>query len=156
MARRQRTSLLEKILAQSSPEPMSGCWLWTGYCYSNGYASVEVSRCRSKLAHRISYELFVGPIPKGLELDHKCRVRCCINPDHLEPVTHAENMRRSPNTLSSKNIVKTRCIAGHLYDEANTGIWHGTRRCRICDARRHREKRAALREEASALPGVVS
>lgn len=71
------------------------CWLWLGYVNTRrgGYGEVYV-RGGMKLAHRAVYELLVGPIPKGLEIDHLCRTRCCVNPNHLEPVTRAENMRR--------------------------------------------------------------
>lgn len=69
------------------------CWEWTGGRDGNGYGRIRVGG-RQQGAHRISYELFVGPVPTGLELDHLCRLRHCVNPGHLEPVTHAENMRR--------------------------------------------------------------
>lgn len=73
-----------------------GCWTWTGKKGSKGYGLVHVDSAsgRQQQAHRAAYELVVGPIPDGLELDHLCRVRVCVNPAHLEPVTRAENMRR--------------------------------------------------------------
>lgn len=67
----------------------TACWIWQGYVNENGYPSSG-----SGWAHRELYEMLSGSIPPGLELDHLCRVRCCVNPDHLEPVTHAENLRR--------------------------------------------------------------
>lgn len=70
-------------------EPNSGCWLWAGADNGVGYG-----KFRGKYAHRISYEMNRGPIPNGMHLDHLCRVRCCVNPSHLEPVTNAENARR--------------------------------------------------------------
>ena len=70
-------------------EPNSGCWLWAGADNGEGYG-----KFRGKYAHRLSYERHKGPIPDGLHLDHLCRMPCCINPDHLEPVTNAENARR--------------------------------------------------------------
>ena len=70
-----------------------GCWLWTGSHNGLGYGTIR-SVGRKMYVHRYSYELLVGPIPAGLELDHLCRVPGCVNPDHLEPVTHAENLRR--------------------------------------------------------------
>ena len=89
----------------------------------NGYG-----RFRDRiLAHRWAWLEANGPIPQGLELDHLCRVPPCINPAHMEPVTHAENMRRSAPAM------RTRCIHGHPYDETNTYIDpRGGRRCRIC------------------------
>jgi len=76
-----------------------GCWLWTGFINRYGYGVLTAlprkpGRARARAAHRVSYEWFVGPIPAGLTIDHLCRVRRCINPDHLEPVTNAENLRR--------------------------------------------------------------
>lgn len=72
----------------------SSCWIWTGKKGSKGYGLAHVDGGRQAQAHRVAYELLVGPIPDGLEIDHTCNVRPCVNPDHLEPVTHAENVRR--------------------------------------------------------------
>lgn len=75
-----------------------GCWRWTGQKNRFGYGQLTVNRdgkSRCLGAHRFSYEAHVGPIPEGLEIDHLCRVRDCVNPEHLEPVTRAENVRRS-------------------------------------------------------------
>lgn len=71
----------------------TGCWLWIGYRYSNGYGAITHER-KQILVHRWAYERFVGPVPDGLTIDHLCAVRHCVNPDHLEPVTGAENTRR--------------------------------------------------------------
>jgi len=75
-----------------------GCWLFTGALKPNGYGAVEIPGPgpKSVRVHRLVYEHVVGPIPEGLDLDHLCRVRNCVNPDHLEPVTRSENLRRSP------------------------------------------------------------
>jgi hypothetical protein len=109
-----------------------GCWSWQGHCDPLGYG-----RWAGKLAHRLIWESLNGPIPEGLELDHLCRNRRCVNPAHLEPVTHAENMRRSAPAT------KTHCINGHPYDEANTYIRPtGQRDCRLCTAARQRAYQA--------------
>lgn len=72
-----------------------GCWLWTGTVNRQGYGRFCIGgRGNTRLAHRVTYELLVGPVPVGLELDHLCNVRGCVRPDHLEPVTHVENLRR--------------------------------------------------------------
>lgn len=70
-------------------EPNSGCWLWAGADNGDGYG-----KFRGEYAHRLSYKRHKGPIPDGMHLDHLCRVPCCVNPDHLEPVTNKENARR--------------------------------------------------------------
>ena len=136
-----------------SPEPMSGCWLWTGALTDKGYARIRGASKPVK-AHRLSYELARGPIPDGLELDHLCRVRCCVNPAHLEPVTHAENVRRSiaaignPGALAGSAVqrAKTHCPSGHEYNEANTYRLLGSRFCRACRNRACREISRRKRE----------
>jgi hypothetical protein len=85
---------LAALLAKASPEPNTGCWLWADKG-DNGRGYGRVRRYnRHHQAHRLFYELLVGPIPDGHELDHKCRVTFCVNPDHLEPVPHKINVRR--------------------------------------------------------------
>lgn len=72
-----------------------GCWVWTGSTNSRGYGQITINK-KSKKAHRVMYELIRGTIPDGMELDHLCRVKSCVNPEHLEAVTHSENIKRSP------------------------------------------------------------
>ena len=110
----------------------SSCWLWKRPNRSIGYGYVTV-RGKHQPAHRVAYELFVGAIPEGLEIDHLCRVRRCVNPDHLEAVTHAENMRRSPTSFAGVNARRTHCKKGHPYDAANTRRdKEGRRVCLAC------------------------
>jgi hypothetical protein len=99
-------------------------------------------------AHRFAYELLVGPIPEGLELDHLCRNHACVNPAHLEPVIHVENIRRGDTDAQGRcNRDKTHCPAGHPLDEANTyHNPHGWRACRTCN----RESTARYRAERAA------
>lgn len=115
----------------------SGCWLWTGPLRKDGYAQIEIAK-RKWLSHRLAYVMLVGPHPDGLELDHKvCSARHCCNPAHLEPVTHAENIRRG--RAGQPQAARTHCPEGHPYDETNTRIADGYRRqCRECGRARFR------------------
>ncbi len=109
----------------------SGCWIWTGSLTNNGYGRVSVSR-KIVVAHKISYLIYRGDIPKGLTLDHLCRVRCCVNPWHLEPVTMRENIMRG-ESFASKNAKKEFCPAGHQYSGENLAIQvSGGRKGRYC------------------------
>jgi len=121
--------LLEK---RYEPEPNSGCWIWIGATTSYGYGIVYRRGMPLIHAHKLAYEAACGPVPDGLELDHRCRVRSCVNPYHLEAVTHRENVLRgwAPAALHAK---KTRCRHGHQYDESNTYRFaDGRRRCKTC------------------------
>jgi hypothetical protein len=113
-----------------------GCWLWTGGRDRLGYGSVVIDK-RTQRAHRAVYQSLVGPIPSELELDHLCRNKTCVNPAHLEPVTHSENLRRH------YALTVTACPKGHAYDEANTyRSKDGIRHCRSCMREAQRRRRA--------------
>jgi hypothetical protein len=120
-----------------TPEPNSGCWLWLGYCTKNGYGRIGVWGKRGTVdyAHRISYELFNGPIPNHLTVDHKCRVRCCVNPDHLRLLTLAENTLAGENFVA-KQARQTHCRYGHPLFGDNLVMERNTRQCRVCKRRR--------------------
>jgi hypothetical protein len=122
-----------------------GCWRWIGSLSTHGYGQLSVNK-RPVFAHRFSYELHTGPIPKGLDIDHLCRVRNCVNPQHLEAVTRKVNLSRgiSPSAVA----VRTgKCSKGHPFDESNTYVTsEGKRRCRKCQSNRQRAyNRRALR-----------
>lgn len=114
------------------------CVLWTGALNPKGYGQINTGstatrRSVVKQAHRVAYELFVGPIPDGLQIDHLCRVRSCVRPSHLEVVTAVENIRRGSNMGKRKPY----CPQGHPYDEANSYIApNGDRSCRACNRER--------------------
>lgn len=129
------------------------CWEWTGG-KSKGYGYFFVLPRRHVKAYRFCYELLVGPIPEGLTLDHLCRNHGCVRPDHLEPVTLSENVARSNRVRSNVNSgrhnrVKTQCVQGHDYTEANTGRdRNGHRYCIKCNRARSTEYKQRLREVA--------
>jgi hypothetical protein len=109
------------------------CWVWSGANNGRGYGKFWISKGRSAYAHRVAYEHLVGPIPDGLTIDHLCFNTRCIRPDHLEPVTLAENVRRAQARV-------TECPQGHPYSPANTYVCpRGKRRCRQCARDRDRE-----------------
>jgi hypothetical protein len=117
------------------------CWLWTGPIAPNGYGSTTVDN-RTRIAHRAVYEKMVGPIPAGLELDHLCRVRHCVNPDHLEPVTRSVNLLRGVGPILKKAAAaaRTHCTNGHELTPENTILSAGKWRiCRIC-RKKHRHE----------------
>jgi hypothetical protein len=117
------------------------CWIWTGGRRDrDGYGRV-FDGGKEWLAHRAIYTRLVGPIPSGLTIDHLCRNRACVNPNHLEPVTHKINTLRG-NTLQAANAAKTHCHRGHEFDPVNTRLFRGMRRCRSCDRDRSARYRA--------------
>ena len=113
------------------------CWLWTGYINGEGYGEYKSDYLTTRLVHRISYGLDKGHLP-NLPLDHLCRHRNCVNPDHLEPVTSKVNTRRSNVGLNSSNT--THCPQGHEYTEENTLVYGGKRVCRACKTARNRQR----------------
>jgi hypothetical protein len=122
----------------------NGCWEWTASRFTGGYGMItENGKCRG--AHRVMYELLVGPIPEGLGLDHLCRNRGCVNPGHLEPVSIGENVLRGEG-ITAQNAAKTHCMRGHEFTVENTyaasGKW---RACRECHNAKMRRRNAAAR-----------
>lgn len=112
----------------------NGCWRWQLCLNSAGYAKATINQ-KSWLVHRFSFVSTHGPVPEGLVLDHLCRVRDCVNPDHLEPVTRGENVLRG-DTIASRNASKTHCIRGHLLPP--------DRICRACGRARQYPKKPRL------------
>lgn len=116
-----------------------GCWIWTASRKPNGYAQIR-SCGRTLYAHRVSYEALVGPIPAGLDLDHLCRVRHCVRPDHLEAVDRATNIRRGmiAEVNRRRAAARTHCPQGHPYSPENTRFEKVGRSCRACSRSRRR------------------
>lgn len=125
---------------KSGPVPnfrpaLGSCWIWTASLDPNGYGQFAVDATKAsnsvRRAHRVVYEVVVGPVSEDLDLDHLCRVRACVNPSHLEPVSRRVNILRG-FTLPARQVMFTHCPQGHPYDEQNT-YWYGNnRKCRKC------------------------
>ncbi len=129
-----------------------GCWEWTGATSPTGYGHLPVrttvNEPREVLAHRFVYELLVGPIPDGLDIDHLCRNRACVRPSHLEPVPPRENILRGEGP-SAHNARQTHCARGHEFTAANTRVHAGRRYCRACGRERMRQQRAHKKESVA-------
>jgi hypothetical protein len=138
-------TLRERLLSKAVINWESGCWEWTAQRDPYGYGAIKVNGSK-RGSHRVAFELIEGPIATGLQLDHLCRVRHCINPAHLEPVTPRENTMRGV-APSAVNAAKTRCGHGHEFTPENTYTTPlGGRACRACQratvARYRRRQRA--------------
>lgn len=133
---------MDRFWIKVDKTPETGCWHWTSTITTEGYGQFWFNR-RPRLAHRIAYEMMVGPIPEGLVIDHLCRVRHCVNPGHMEPVTQAENNARGLS-LSAANARKTHCKHGHPFTLENTRFTPvGERVCLTCRRRIGRDRRLA-------------
>lgn len=138
----------ERLRSHVRVDEMSGCWIWTGarsgrgWDEGRGYSAFYLYGRRIS-GHRASYVIFKGEIPDGLTIDHLCRNTLCVNPDHLEAVTNAENIRRGDG-WGGRNAKATSCPQGHPFDDVNTSIdSRGGRRCKACNraaVARHRER----------------
>jgi hypothetical protein len=113
------------------------CWLYEGWLDGHGYGYTRYEG-KSRRAHKLAYEELVGPVPDGLVLDHLCRVRNCVNPDHVQPVTHRINLMRG-FTPARANTEKTHCVNGHEFTPENTNFDGIQRYCRACS--RDKQKR---------------
>lgn len=147
---RSRGSVLERFWRHV--RKTETCWLWTG-ALKDGYGRLSLGgRDQGYVrAHRFSYEAFAGPIVPGLDLDHLCRNRACVNPDHLEPVTRRENTLRSPIAITAKKAAQTHCGRGHELTEENVYRAHGRRYCREC--KRFRDRNRTFQQLARHMAG---
>lgn len=128
----------QALLARRIIEPIRGCWLWAGGHQSGGYGIVVIAG-EQLLVHRVAYEVFVGPIPDGYHIDHRCKIEGCWNPDHLEAVTVRENTARTNAWAATKkrHAAITHCPRGHPYSSENTRYYlkegYQCRACRACE-----------------------
>lgn len=122
------------------------CWLWVGEVSWNGYGRLQINKRRIS-AHRYFYELLAGVVPEGMELDHLCRVKNCVNPNHLEVVTHSENVRRAWKVRIDNS---PSCPNGHEYNEKNLYVaydkkngkkWRMCRKCRAINQGKYRKNK---------------
>lgn len=125
------------------------CWVWQASKYNRGYGCFTITSHNQVSAHRYSYQLLRGPIPAGLELDHLCRNTSCVNPWHLEAVTHQVNMQRGDG-VARENFQKATCKNGHPYDVRYTRKDGRVERfCRQCRRHYHRRYAVAYRARKS-------
>ncbi len=134
------SEVMARLATKIEPDD-AGCWLWTAAQNGHGYGVVRINGTLC-VAHRVVYELLIGPIPPGLDLDHLCRVRHGVNPAHLEPVTRAENLGRSPLTHANK----THCPKGHPLLAPNLCGGMPSRKCKTCKNAAERERQRRLRD----------
>lgn len=149
MTRGLKQPAVVRLLDKTRFDAQTGCWIWTASQTSGGYGVFKIPGVATQ-AHRAAYVLLAGPVPTGLHLDHLCRNKLCVNPDHLEPVTQAENNRRAC-------AVKTHCPQGHEYSSDNL-VWRQsrqTRECKQCNRDRARRNYRAKNRTAEVPAGVA-
>ena len=148
------TELEERFWAKVDLAGPNGCWLWTAGHTSHGYGAFNYrvgTLWKQAYAHRLAYEAVIGPIPPGLQIDHLCRNRACVNPEHLEPVTRKTNLLRGAS-FSAVNARKTHCVRGHEFSASNTYMRRSGRRgCRSCRQNDSREGYARFKARSKAL-----
>ncbi len=139
----RRANDADEMLAKYVTKTES-CWIWTGKIHK-GYGLISI-KDRTHYMHRVSYEKARGPIPDGMDLDHLCRNRACVNPDHLEPVTHAENMRR--RVISPVfGVMRTHCRLGHAFvikTVASGGLKNYCPSCHRIASLKHERSRGSI------------
>ena len=155
----EHAGLPPKIASKIMPITVTGCWEWIGARDSWGYGNVKVGR-RMRKAHRVIYELVRGPVAPELDCDHLCRVPWCVNPEHIEVVSHVENVRRGAARWvpGARQRAKRRCPRGHAYTKVNTYVQPSTggRACRTCGREKKRAWSRASQEKGIPLAPAVS
>ena len=140
MTGRPPRPVFERLADEIDINHETGCWEYrrnSAPSRGDGYRQISIGsfggKAVVKYAHRVAYELLVEEVPADLQIDHLCRVRYCVNPDHLEPVAPRENIVRSKSLI-------VECPQGHPYDDENTGLHKGRRYCIECNRTRARER----------------
>jgi HNH endonuclease len=147
---RDRTAEVQAYILSRVERNDNDCWVWTGYINPKGYGKCQIKGF-GQMAHRVSYQAFVGPIPDGLTIDHLCRTRNCANPEHLEPVSQRENSMRG-DTIPAHHAAKTHCKNGHPLSGENLYRDSRQRHCRICvreNGRRYRARKRAAQAQVA-------
>lgn len=142
-------NIKKRLLKKISLDEQSDCWNYTGAIHRGGYGHIGYKSARHMLAHRVSYNVFVGIIPDKMVLDHLCRNRKCVNPKHLEPVTQRQNLLRGEG-IQAINAKKTKCLNGHDFDILFK--YGNSRGCTKCNSDRNRK--TYLRNKEKRLVGV--
>lgn len=146
----KRYKSMKDRIQRNITEDADGCWIWQRKIQTAGYGQINLQingRPVTRLAHRVSYEAFVGPIPTGLWIDHLCRVRSCVNPAHLEPVTPQQNVWRSP-IHAAHSRSRGECPKGHVLAQVGTYKIRGYDVCKPCNrasTAKYRAKKAAAK-----------
>lgn len=128
----------------------NGCWVWTGARNGKGYGSIRIDNYSHRTVHLLSYEWYYGAVLPGMEIDHSCRNRACVNPRHLQPVSHAENIRLIRERVPYER--PTHCSHGHELSGENVTVTAGRWRCRTCARRRTAEGRVRRAGAPRSLP----
>ena len=142
---------VERFWSKVDLDDPADCWIWDAALQTAGYGNVWIEGT-NHTAHKVAWVWEYGPVPDGLQLDHLCRNRRCVRPDHLEPVTSRENSHRSPLTLNYINAAKTHCPKGHDY-ATNADERNGKRYCKAC--RPKAAPRVAPTPPAAPVPAPV-
>lgn len=148
-ARNPTWEQIKEFIQDSVTVAKTGCWEWKRGITQSGYG-----RCWGTSAHRMSYQAYIGPIGKGLDIDHLCRNRICCNPAHLEPVTRRENLERGLGIVLQKKRAaeKVVCSAGHSLSGDNVYIRpsDGVRVCRSCRLKKESVRYASTKDAINA------
>jgi hypothetical protein len=141
----ERPSIAQRFW--SRVDKSGDCWLWTSRVGGRGYGDFDVNG-DGVAAHRVAYELVKGPIPEGLVIDHLCRNKLCVNPDHLEAVTHRGNVLRGEG-ITARQARQTHCKRGHPLSGDNIYVYSGMRKCKTCTLERTRARRQRAKDRLS-------